>query len=129
MMNMRVLSIDLRRRVVSAYESGESGTYEQTAKMFGIGEATVSRWLRLKRETGDVLPNTRGGHRPRKVDSEWLRKHATEFPDARLKDRAEAWEAYSGEKVHIDTMSAALHAIGWTYKKKRQWQKNESAKT
>lgn len=114
---MKVLSIDLRRRVVAAYESGESGTYAETAKMFDIGEATVSRWLRRHRETGDVLPKSRGGNRPRKLDLEWLQEHAAEYPDARLKERAKAWEACSGIHVHIDTVSDGLRAIGWTYKK------------
>jgi transposase len=114
---MKTWSIDIRRRVVTVYESGLSGTYAETAEMFGVGEATVSRWLRRKRETGDVIPTPRKGNRPRKVDLDWLRKHAEEHPDARLIDRVEAWEAQSGVRVHVDTMSSSLRAIGWTFKK------------
>ncbi len=114
---MKTWSIDLRRRVVAAYESGLTGTYAATAKMFGVGEATVNRWLRRKRETGDVLPKPRKGNNPRKVELDWLRAHATAHPDARLKDRVEDWEAHSGVRVHIDTISSSLRAIGWTYKK------------
>lgn len=114
---MKTWSVDLRRRVITAYESGMSGSYVATAKMFGIGEATVSRWLRRKRETGDVLPTPRKSNRPRKVDLEWLHNHAKEYPDARLIDRVKAWEKQSSVRVHIDTMSSSLSAIGWTYKK------------
>ena len=114
---MKQWSLDLRRKVVEAYKRGLSGTYKHTAKMFGIGEASVSRWLQIERETGDVQPKKRKGNNPRKVDLEWLRQHATDYPDARLIDRAEAWEAQSGIHVHIDTISSSLQAIGWTYKK------------
>ena len=47
--------MDVRRRVVDAYLSGRSGTYEETAALFGVGRATVSRLLWRKRETGDVV--------------------------------------------------------------------------
>ena len=55
---MADLSLDLRRRVVRAYHEGLTATYEATAELFGIGRATVSRLLRLERETGDVLPKS-----------------------------------------------------------------------
>jgi transposase len=52
---MKDLSLDLRRRLVDAYLLKKSGTYKQTAALFGVGEATLSRNLRRYRETGDVL--------------------------------------------------------------------------
>jgi transposase len=51
---MKNHSLDLRRRIVAAYLSANSGTHRQTAMIFGVGEATVSRLLRLHRETGDL---------------------------------------------------------------------------
>ena len=78
---MADLSLDLRRRVVRAYHEGLTATYEATAELFGIGRATVSRLLRLERETGDVLPKKRGGDRRRSVDLDWLRQHAEANPD------------------------------------------------
>ncbi len=56
-------SLDLRRRIVKAYETGKTATYEATAEMFGVGRATVNRLLRRKRETGDVVAKPRGGIR------------------------------------------------------------------
>jgi len=120
---MKTLSTDLRSKVVEAYEKGLSGTYKQTAKMFGIGEASVSRWLRRKRETGNVQAKIRKRFKPRKVNLDWLRQHAIEHPDDRLIDRVEAWEAESGIRVHIDTISTSLQAIGWTYKKNTNGQR------
>jgi transposase len=114
------LSIDLRRRVVSAYLSKKSGTYAQTAELFGIGEATVSRLLRRHRETGDVLYKPKGGNNPRRVDLAWLLEHLQALPDARLIDRVEAWQQHSGQRVSVTAMWLAVRACGWTHKKRLQ---------
>lgn len=114
---MADLSIDLRRRIVDAYEHGRTPTYLATAKMFGVGYATVSRLLRRKRETGDVLSKPKGGNNPRRVDLEWIENHARAHPDARLIDRVAAWQKHSGRTVSISAISRGLRAIGWTHKK------------
>ncbi|MEM6559945.1 MAG: helix-turn-helix domain-containing protein, partial [Myxococcota bacterium] len=62
----------MRRAIVEAYTSGRSGSYSQTAALFGVGRATVGRILRRFRETGDVKPGKLGGHRPRAVPDDWL---------------------------------------------------------
>lgn len=112
-------SVDLRRRVVEAYRSCKSGTYVQTADLFGIGEATVGRILRRHRETGDVLYKRTGGNNPRRVDLAWLRKQLAKDPDARLVDRVAAWKHDSGRSVGITAMWMAVRACGWTHKKRR----------
>ena len=116
---MEYPSIDLRRRIVEAYRAKLSGTYEETAKMFGVGEATVSRTLRRFRETGDVKYKPVGGNNPRRVDLEWLREHLAANPDVRLVDRVDAWERKSGRRVSVACMCMAVHAVGWTHKKRR----------
>ena len=126
---MRELSIDLRRRVVDAYVSGKSGTYAQTAALFGIGEATVSRLLRLHRNHGDVRPKPRGGNNPRRVQLDWLREHLQARPDARLIDRVQAWQQHSGRLVSVSAMYSAVRACGWTHKKRRLWRASATAQT
>ena len=111
---MADLSVDLRRRLVEAYRSKKSGTYAETAALFGVGEATVSRNLRRYRETGDVIYKPKGGNNPRRVDLEWLRQDLMAHPDARLVDRIEAWKAHSGQGVSIGAMWLAVRACGWT---------------
>ena len=111
-------SLDLRRRVVAAYRSGLTATYEATASMFGIGRATVSRLLRRERETGDVEYKPRGGNRARVVDLAWLVTHAESEPDARLVDRVDAWAAHSGRSVSVSAMHSAMQRIDWTHKKR-----------
>src|SRR5580704_4252706 len=107
---MAELSVDLRRRLVEAYQSKRSGTYAATAALFGVGEATVSRNLRRYRETGDVAYKPKGGNNPRRVDLEWLRGHLAREPDARLIDRIEAW------KEHSENRSASARC-GWRFER------------
>ena len=122
------ISLDLRRRIVRAYRSGLTSTYEETAEMFEVGRASVSRLLRRDRETGDVLPKKRGGDLRRLVDLAWIEKHAEAFPDARLVDRIEAWQEHSGRRVSVGAMWSALDAIGWTHKKNSSRARTRSAR-
>jgi transposase len=115
---MADLSIDLRRRLVEAYRSKKSGTYAGTARLFGVGEATVSRLLRWYRETGDVKYKPKGGNNPRRVDLDWLRENLQRHPDARLVDRISAWKEHSGKKVSLGTMWLSVRDCGWSHKKK-----------
>lgn len=113
-------SLDLRRRMVEAYRSGLCTSYEEVAEMFGVGRATVSRNLRRRRETGDVLYLPKAG-RKHLLDRAWLAAHAEKFPDATRQERADDWEKESGRRVSLPTFSRALRAIGWSFKKRHQW--------
>jgi len=112
--------LDLRQRIVDAYKSGRTRTYESTAEMFNVGRATVSRLLRQDRESGDLRPKPRGGNNPRRVDLDWLREHAEANPDARLIDRIAAWSEHSGKTVSMGAMWSAMHKLGFTHKKRRR---------
>lgn len=50
---MTALSLDLRLRIVARYEEGDI-TYAELAEAFSVGEATISRLLRRRRERGDL---------------------------------------------------------------------------
>jgi Helix-turn-helix domain len=52
-------SVDLRERVVAAFDRAEM-TDQDAAALFKVGEATVRRWKRLRRETGALDPKNRG---------------------------------------------------------------------
>jgi transposase len=113
------ISRDLRERIVAHYEKTPEASYKSTGKHFMVGEATVNRILRVRRETGDVMPVPKPKKPKNKVDLEWLRKHAETHPDARLKDRVEAFEQERGITVGITAMYGAMVAVGFTHKKKR----------
>lgn len=116
---MAAIHLEVRQRVVKAYREGRSGTYAQTARMFSIGEASVSRWLRKDRAGESLVPRHGGGPK-RRIDLEWLRAHVEERPDARLIDRIEDWTARSGTGICVGAMWNALRAIGVTHKKRLQ---------
>lgn len=49
------ISVEVKERVVSAHRTGK-GTCAKLSELFQLGEASVSRWVRLERETGAVWP-------------------------------------------------------------------------
>ncbi|TXD36894.1 transposase [Lujinxingia vulgaris] len=52
--------LDLRERVIAAYRRG-GRTRNQIADDFGVGVATVGRWLALERLNGNLNPRPHGG--------------------------------------------------------------------
>lgn len=123
--SMTALSRDLRERIVAFYDKTEGATYASTAAHFSVGEATVNRLLRLRRETGAIAPRPRTPKRKFKVDLDWLRRHVERFPDARMSDRVSAAKSECGVTTSLGSMWFALRAIGVTHKKKRSTPKSE----
>ena len=62
----RPYSIDLRERVVSAVEAGE--TCRAVADRFGVAVSSVVKWSQRYRATGSVAPGKMGGHRRRVLE-------------------------------------------------------------
>jgi transposase len=61
---MKAYSIDLRQRVVAAYDAGE-GTQEQVAARFAVSVSWVRKLLRQRRDIGSIEPRPHGGgHAP-----------------------------------------------------------------
>jgi transposase len=113
-------SVDLRERVIAVLQRGGI-TDEQVAKLFQIGEATVHRWKRLKRETGALEPRPYGGGYPPRISAdqeELVRQMIAEQSD--LTDQEAAWEFHrrSGTSVSRATMGRTLRKLGLTRKKR-----------
>lgn len=51
---MKPYSRDLRLRVLAAVDAGK--TREEVAETFSVSEPTIKRWLKRRRESGDVEP-------------------------------------------------------------------------
>lgn len=126
---MSSYSPDLRRRIISSYQSGRTATYQDTASFFSVGYATVNRLLRRVRETGDVLEKPRGGNNPRRIDLAWLKQNVALHPDARAIDRVDAYKNDSGISTSKTAMYSALAAIGMTHKKRRPRRVSENGRT
>ncbi|RKG71436.1 transposase [Corallococcus exercitus] len=109
----------LRRAIVRAFHD-EGLSYAQIAHLLGIGEATVSRVLRLYRETGDVVPRPKGGGRLSpirgKVASE-LKRLVAQKPDATVRELMAELTARTGIITSRPSMQRALHRLGFSHKK------------
>jgi len=111
-------SIELRVRVVEAYEAGE-GSLAEIGERFGLGQATVKRWVWLMRKAGDLSPlPKRGG-----MKSE-IRVHEIETILAALGDAtaAELTVEFNRSRprkrrIHVSSMKRALHRHGYVVKK------------
>jgi transposase len=57
---MKPYSIDLRERVVSAIEKGDS-SYRKVAQRFSVSKTCVERWVLQKRTEGHIVPRQQGG--------------------------------------------------------------------
>lgn len=125
----RPYSTDLRERVVAALEKGM--TYEQVADLFGIGEASVSRWASRKRKRGTVEPDKLGGYRGSKLGEEGLQilsELVNERPDRTNSELADCYRERTGKKVSTATISRGLKKLGLTRKKKTLVAKERKSK-
>ena len=125
------LSTDLRRRVVDAYRDGDE-TYVEIAKRFDVGEASVDRWLRLSRETGDVLPLPGKGGRKPKINEDGLkelRRLVEEQPDATLAELSERYKERVGVNVAVSIICRALKKLKLSRKKRQSMPRSNSETT
>ena len=114
-------SVDLREKVVGAFEVGDM-TDEQVAELFQLGEATVHRWKRLKRETGSLVPRPpRGGGMPPRVapeKHELVREVVQAEPDLTIAEVAWEFQRRTGRSVSPAAMGRTLQKLGLTRKKR-----------
>jgi transposase len=110
--------IELRERVVKAYESGE-GAYHVIAAMFSLGEATVKRWVWRFRERGSVVPTPKGGGTPSTISASEIESILERLGDATANElTAEFNRGRRGKyRVHVSSMKRALHRHGYVVKK------------
>jgi len=113
---MRPYPPDLRERILHAIDQGKSRT--EVIKVFGVSRASIKRYLKQRRETGNVLPKPIPGRPPKKLALllARLRTQLDAYPDATLEEHCQRWEAREGVKVSIATMSRAIQRLGWTRK-------------
>ncbi len=69
---MRAYSLDLRQKIVKAYDKGMS-TQGQIAQTFGVSRSFVEKLLRRRRSTGEISSLPHGGGGQRACDEQRLR--------------------------------------------------------
>jgi transposase len=114
---MKPYSKDLRLRALAAVDRGMPR--KEVARVFGVSEPTIRRYLRLRRETGDVEPKPVPGPPARKGAAlgAALPAQVRANPDLTLAEHCELFEDVHGVKVSTATMSRALEKLGLPLKK------------
>ena len=127
---MNAYSKDLRVRVLAAVDRGERR--EEIVRLFGMSVATVGRWLRRRRESGEVGPRPSPGRTPSILrtaeERRALWRQLEENDEATLEEHRGLWEERGGARVSVATMSRAIRRLGWTYKKRRWVPPSETKK-
>ena len=118
---MQAYSLDLRERVVAAYDKGNN-TIAEVAARFSVGETFLKKMLRQKRQTGSLerLPQLAGA---KKVLSRthrlWLAKQIKEQPDATLVELQTSLLEKKKKSVSPATISRELQELRLGRKKNR----------
>ena len=116
-------SVDLRKRVVAAVETGGMSCH-RVAAQFGVGVSTAINWVRRLRETGSVAPGQMGGHKPKKISGkqrDWLLERTKER-DFTLRGLVVEL-AERGLKVDYRSVWEFVHAENLSFKKKPRRQR------
>ena len=112
-------SLDLRRRIVSAVESGSS--CRAAAERFEVSASSAIKLLQRWRRTGDYAPGRRGGGRKRKLTGheDWLHGAMAAEPDITLVELQRRLAAEKAMEVSLQAINTTLRALGYSYKKNR----------
>ena len=106
-------------RVLSAVDAGTPR--EAVAKTFSVSMPTIKRWLKRRKEIGDVEPEPIPGRPSRKgaMLREWLPKHLEANDDLTLEEHRQAFEEEFGQRVSTSTIGRAISGLpdrGWPLK-------------
>jgi transposase len=113
-------SIDLRQRIVDAYNQDIMTTYGQVAERFSVSVSFVSSILRKYRNTGSVAPKIRQEQTPTKLSSEQLlalKGLIENDNDAILRELCITLEQKVNVKISVSTMGRMTQKLGTTVKK------------
>ena len=113
---MRTLSLDLRERILAAYDHAE-GTRPEVAHRFRVSLGMVKKLLQQRRRTGDIAPRYRFcGRKPMMVATHrsQLRSLLARKNDLTLKEL----RAATGLKCSLQAINVVLGKLGLTYKKR-----------
>lgn len=116
-MVMATFSIDLRERIVAAYDRGD-GTRQQIADRYTVSLGMVKKLLQQRRHTGDIAPRHRYSGRKPKITAKYqhqLRRLVRDQPDMTLEELREA----IGLSCTPQAIHYALERMGLSLKKRR----------
>ena len=116
---MKPYSVDLREKIVSAIEKGES-SFRKTAQRFSVSKSCVQKLVAQMRAEGHVVPRQQGG------SESWVMAHKNQLlrifahqTDATLAEYCELLFDETGLWVSQSTMCRTFQRLGLPRKKKR----------
>jgi len=117
---LMALSLDLRERIVSLYESGTT-SIRKLAERFQVSKTTVHTLIILKRETGHLAPKPARGGKPSPLVGKEAEAIAmvAEHPDYTLSEYCELWQERTGIAIAESTMCRFLQRLKLTRKKNK----------
>ena len=124
---MAALSLDLRKRIVSAYLSGE-GTREVIAHRFNVSLGMVKKLLQQRRKLGHIKSLHHRAGRKRTIVAEHriaIRKLLANKPDMTLAELREAL----GLTCTLPALHYVLADMNLTFKKRRSGPPNKTGTT
>jgi transposase len=117
---MRAYSLDLRQRVVSAYEQGHD-SIATLAERFSVSLGFVKKMLHLKRTTGELAPRGHGGGRRASLthqQRQFLGRKVRAQNDISLAELQTVLHEAEGVTVHVSTICRALACLDLPHKKR-----------
>lgn len=124
---MKTLSLDLRERIVAAYDAGNDSR-EAVAARFRVSLGMVKKLLQQRRRIGDLRPqHHRAGRKPKiqAADRLQLRQHLAAKPDLTLGEL----RALTGLNCTLPAIHYTLAEMGLTLKKRRSARPSRIART
>jgi len=118
---MSAYPVELRWRVLSAYEAGE-GSYRELAERFMVDWGTVQDWMDLYRETGGLEARACGRKADVEVAAQWRERLTAllkEQNDLTLAELVERLERKYGQKSSSSAVDRWLDRLKLTRKKRR----------
>ncbi len=118
---MQAYSLDLRQRVVAAYENGAE-TIMEVAERFEVSDSFIKKLLRRKRKTGEIAPVGQRGGQPRRLSDrhrQWLLKTVAARPDITLGELAERLRDEQNLAASVPTLCRELRGLNLRRKKSR----------
>jgi transposase len=122
MTSMNAYSRDLRLKTLAAIDRGIPR--KEVQDLFGVSLSTIKRWLKRRRQTGDVQTMKIPGRPSVKGEAlrEWLPEQLKANPDLTLREHCEAFLDETGMEVSEATMSRSIARLpgGWPLQKSRR---------
>src|SRR5947209_5751624 len=114
---MKAYSQDMREQVVKAVEQGVE--YKQIVRVMGVSLATIGRYIKQYRETGQVRAKAIPGRPSKKIVplQAGLAAQVQLYPDATLAQHAQYWQQSQGMQVSASSVGRALKRMRITRKK------------